>query len=55
MNVADMTLREATIKDATFAAHLDTALYPDDPQDAKVYAHRWAHPDQNFVRERFIG
>ncbi|TMF28606.1 MAG: GNAT family N-acetyltransferase [Chloroflexi bacterium] len=55
MNVADMTLREATIKDATFAADLDTALYPDDPQDAKVYAHRWAHPDQNFVRERFIG
>jgi GNAT superfamily N-acetyltransferase len=55
VRVADMTLREARLDDAPFAADLNTAIYPDDPHDPKTYAHWWAHPDETGTRERFIG
>ena len=55
MKAGDITLREAKLDDAPFAADLNTAINPDDPQDPKTYAHWWAHPDETGKRERFIG
>ncbi|MDQ2914589.1 MAG: GNAT family N-acetyltransferase [Chloroflexota bacterium] len=55
MKAGDVVLREAKLNDAPFAADLSTAIYPNDPQDPKAYAHSWAHPDETGKRERFIG
>lgn len=45
MKAADLELRPATLDDARFAADLDTAVRPDDPQDPKEYAHAWRNPE----------
>ena len=55
MKAGDITLREARIEDAAFAADLDTAVRPDDPQDPVIYEDYWRNPDENSKIERFIG
>lgn len=55
MKAADMTLRPATVEDAAFAADLETAVRPDDPQDPEQFAFWWRNPDPKERIERFIG
>ncbi len=55
MKAADLALRPTTPGDARFAADLETAVRPDDPQDPVAYAHYWATTDSMTVIERFIG
>lgn len=55
MNAGDITLREARIEDAAFAADLETAVRPDDPQDPVLYEDYWRNPEENGKVERFIG
>ena len=43
------------MEDAAFAADLDTAVRPDDPQDPVIYEDYWRNPDENSKIERFIG
>jgi len=55
VKAADITLREARIEDAAFAADLETALRPDNPQDPVIYEDYWRNPDAGSKIERFIG
>lgn len=55
MKALDIELRPAIADDARFAADLETAVRPDDPQDPVAYAHYWATTDSKTVIERFIG
>lgn len=55
MKAGDVTLREARIDDAAFAADLETAVRPDDPQDPVIYEDYWRNPEANWKVERFIG
>lgn len=52
MRVADLELRPATIDDAAAVADIDTALFPDDPQDPKLERHWWTMLDPTEVIER---
>ncbi len=54
MKVADMTLREATLADAEFAADMETAIRPDDPRDPVTLKDYWRNPEENAKIERFI-
>ncbi len=55
MKASDITLRGARIEDAAFAADLETAVRPDDPQDPVLYEDSWRNPEENWKIERFIG
>ncbi|HEV8537206.1 MAG TPA: hypothetical protein VGR87_15990 [Candidatus Limnocylindria bacterium] len=55
MKAADITLREAKLDDAAFAADLLTAVEPDDPKDPVQMTHWWRNPDTNERVERFVG
>ena len=55
MWAGDVTLREARIEDAAFAADLETALHPDDPRDPVLYEDSWRNPEEHEKIERFIG
>lgn len=55
IQAGDLTLRPASVEDARFAADLDTAVRPEDPQDPIEYAHYWSSPETRMVTERFIG
>jgi len=52
--VADLTLREATLDDAAFAADLYTALQPDDPEDPVLWRDWWSNVDPTATVERYI-
>jgi hypothetical protein len=54
MNVADMTLRPATLDDASFVADVLTELHPDEPVDPKLERHWWSIHDPEATVERFI-
>lgn len=54
MRVADMTLREAKLSDAEFAADMETAIRPDDPRDPITMKDYWRNPEENAKIERFI-
>jgi GNAT superfamily N-acetyltransferase len=55
MRVADMTLREAKLSDAEFAADMETALRPEEPRDPVTLKDYWRNPEENAKIERFIG
>ena len=49
-----MTLREAKLSDAEFAADMETAIRPDDPRDPITLKDYWRNPEENAKIERFI-
>ena len=49
-----MTLREAKLSDAEFAADMETAIRPDDPRDPITMKDYWRNPEENVKIERFI-
>ena len=49
-----MILRPATLDDAALDARLDTALYPDDPQDPAMTRHWWETEDPDWTTERWV-
>jgi hypothetical protein len=55
MKVADLTLREAKLSDAEFAADMETALRPEEPRDPVTLKDYWRNPEENAKIERFIG
>jgi hypothetical protein len=49
-----LSLRPATLDDAAFAADMETALFPDEPEDPAMMRHWWASDDPEWTTERFI-
>ena len=54
MKVADLELRPATIDDAPAVADIDTAVFPDDPEDPKLERYWWTLREATDVTERMI-
>lgn len=54
MIAADLSLREATLRDAEFVADLETAVHPEDPQDPVTTKDYWRNPEETARIERFI-
>jgi len=54
VNVADMTLRPATLDDAAFVADVLTESHPDDPEDPRLLRHWWSIQDPEATVERFV-
>jgi GNAT superfamily N-acetyltransferase len=54
MKVADLELRTATIEDAAAVADIDTAVFPDDPEDPQLERYWWTLREATDVTERMI-
>jgi len=54
LRMASPVLRPATLDDATLAADLMTAAYPDLAQDPVILRYRWDHPRHGYAHGRFI-
>lgn len=52
--MSEITYRPATLVDAALAADLETAAYPDLPQDPVLMRYQWENPRQNLSSGRFI-
>lgn len=53
-SAADLRLRAATLDDAAFAADVETAVRPQEPQDPVMTRHWWEHPWDDGVWRRSI-
>ena len=54
MKAADLELRPATLDDAAFVADVDTAVFPDDPEDPQMLRHYWTMWAPDSTVERFV-
>lgn len=54
LSVADLTLRPATLDDATFAADLQTTLRPDDPADPESVRYWWQNENREWIHDRLV-
>jgi RimJ/RimL family protein N-acetyltransferase len=50
----DLTLRPATLDDAVFAADMETAVRPQEPQDPVMTRYWWEHPWDDGVWRRYV-
>lgn len=51
---SELNFRAALLEDAGFVADLDTALFPDEPEDPVLLRFAWENEDPEWVQERLI-